>query len=340
MGKREGLSIIIPIYNVENYIEECLLSVVESLGSLPNIEILLINDGSLDNSGNIAKRYAETYDNFIYIYKPNGGLADARNYGIDHARYDYIGFIDSDDWVDSVYFTKIVEALEKNPDLIIFDVLDVVKGKTSEVLKGMDFEDVLWSAVPSACNKIFKRELFEKVRFPEGRIYEDVGTVYKLFYWVDHYIYLSEPLYQYRKHREGSILSTVSNRINDLYEALENTYEFYYEKNGLVEESRVGLCYQYIKLLSWSNMYRQLQYYKYNFFGFYLKMRKTRQLLYYRFPDWRENGYLNRNKLFFEKRFGDNYINKIDNIGSSPLKTLNVIIFVITKNRKRVVQSE
>ena len=336
MSESIGLSLIIPIYNVKDYIDECLQSVIVSMGDLSNVQVILVDDGSTDESGAIAMKYAEDHKNFFYHYKDNKGLSDARNYGLAYVRYGYVAFLDSDDSVRTSFFQEIFIALEKRPDMIIFDWVDVEEGKGFQLVSGMDFGEVLWTVQPGAWNKVYKLSLFEEIKFPKGRVYEDVGTIYKLLDSINHYIYINEPLYNYRKNRKGSILTSVSSNINDIYIALEDTYLFYSARNSLTNENRTGLCYQYVKLLSWSNMYRQLQFYKYNFWGFYLKMKETRQLIYKRFPEWRTNEYLIRNIAFFQSRLGNNYIKKIDSIGKSFLSTSRTILFLIIKNQKRI----
>lgn len=337
MSKTHGLSLIIPIYNVENYIDVCLQSVVESMMFIPNIQVILVNDGSQDNSGKIAKEYAEANSNFLYLEKKNGGLSDARNYGLEYVKFNYVAFLDSDDFLQKPYFTKICEAINTQPDIVIFDWLDFEEGKSTAVVGGMDFEESLWSIVPSACSKVFKTSVFQHVKFPTGRVYEDVGTIYKILFYTKDYLYINEPLYVYRKNRQGSIMSSVSENINDIYFALEDTYEFYKAKGALVGENRKGLCYQYVKLLCWSNMYRQLHYFKYNFWGFYLKMKETRQLIYERFPEWKQNEYLAQNSTYFNSRLGDRYVTKLDNLGKSLLSTGQTIIMLVSRNKKRLV---
>ncbi|MFD1031915.1 glycosyltransferase family 2 protein [Metaplanococcus flavidus] len=336
MLKTNGLSLIIPIYNVADYIEECLQSVYESMGNLPNIQVILVDDGSQDESGMIAKKFADANSKFLYLAKENGGLSDARNYGLEHVRYDYVAFLDSDDSIQLPFFQKIFIELERRPDMVIFDWLDVEEGKLPQAVSGIDFQEVLWTVQPSAWNKVYKTSLFEEIKFPVGRVYEDVGTIYKLLYYTNDYAYINEPLYNYRKNRKGSILTFVSLSINDIYSALEDTYQFYSAKDALTDENRKGLCYQYVKLLWWSNMYRQLQFFKYNFFGFYLKMKETRQLIYNRFPEWKQNEYLNRNTTFFKSRLGDGYVNKLDRIGKTLLSTSHTILFLVSKNQKRI----
>lgn len=336
MQKTHGLSLIIPIYNVENYIDECLQSVIESMGTLSNIQVILVDDGTQDDSGKIAKSYADKHSNLSYLKKENGGLSDARNYGLEFVHYNYVAFLDSDDWIEQSFFEKIFEALEKKPDMVIFDYLNVKKGSESQAVNGMDMPEILWSVQASACNKVYKTSMFEQIKFPKGKVFEDVATVYKLLYFVKDYVYINEFLYNYRQNREGSILTTISLNINDIYVALEDTHQFYLAQDALSGENQVGLAYQYVKLLCWSNMYRQLKYFNYNFAGFHLKMKETRQLVYERFPEWKQNEYLKQNGLFFKARLGDGYIHKLDRIGKTPLSTLQTTVFLVTKNRKRL----
>ncbi|SDI33634.1 Glycosyltransferase involved in cell wall bisynthesis [Planococcus glaciei] len=339
MDNNKGLSVIIPIYNVENYLEECLESVIQSMGDLPNIQIILVDDDSPDGSGRIARKYTKKHANFQYLFKENGGISEARNYGLQFVKYDYVTFIDSDDWIRQAYFERVIEAIQKKPDLIIFNWMDYLEGQAPQVVKGIEFAEFLWTAQPGAWNKVYNTVLFKNVSFPKGRVYEDVGTIYKLLYSTKDYIYINEALYNYRKNRKGSILSTVSSNINDLYEALESTYRFYLEHNALTNENRQGLCYQYVKLLGWSNMYRQLRFFKYNFWGFHRKMKATRCLIYTRFPEWKDNEFLQWNAPFFERRLGPDYIKRFDGIGKSFFWTFYTIAYLVVKNWKNYVQA-
>lgn len=307
-----GLSLIIPIYNVEDFIEECLISIVKSMGEIPNIEIILVDDGSKDKSADIAMEFDRLHPNFIYVKKENGGLSDARNYGLKYAKYDYVGFIDSDDSITVDYFEEIFKSLKKKPDLVVFDWLDVDDTNYKNVVKGIDSSEDLWTMKPSAWNKVYKKSLFDEMEFPKGMIYEDVGTVYKMIFNINEYVYINKPLYRYRKNRGGSILSTISPKINDIYEVLDDTYLYYKKKKALSELNIEGLCYQYVKLLLWSNMYRQLKFHKFNFIGFYKKMKETRNVIYMKFPNWKNNIYLKKNAEYFRTRLGVNFIHNLD----------------------------
>ncbi|WP_019241427.1 MULTISPECIES: glycosyltransferase family 2 protein [Bacillus] len=331
----EGLSIIIPFYNVEKYIEACLQSVVNSMDKLSNVQIILVDDGSKDSSGQIAKRFVKQYSNITYVSKENGGLSDARNYGLRYVKYNYVTFIDSDDYIAEDYFFEIFKAIQSKPDLIVFDWVDVGEKNYRNIVNGMELPNVLWTIQPSAWNKVYRKNLFDEVLFPKGKIYEDVGTTYKLLYYVNDFVYLKKPLYMYRKNRVGSILTTISPKINDIYHVLEDTYSFYKEKEALSVKNTKGLCYQYVKILLWSNMYRQLKLYKFNLVGFHMKMKQTRSLIYDLFPEWKSNTYINEKEDFFKERLGRDFVGKVDKIGKSFIETTAVIFFLILKNRKR-----
>ena len=118
------VSVIVPIYNVEKYLEKCLDSLVNQ--TLEDIEIILVNDGSTDNSGEIAKKYANKYkDKIIYLEKENGGLSDARNYGLEYVKGDYISFVDSDDYISKNLYSELVKYMDEDYDMIKFKILTV-----------------------------------------------------------------------------------------------------------------------------------------------------------------------------------------------------------------------
>ncbi|MEE6133335.1 glycosyltransferase family 2 protein [Priestia sp. GS2] len=335
-----GLSVIIPIYNVEEYLAECLDSIVRSVKhskNEANIDIVLVNDGTKDNSGKIAKRYSEKY-NFKYVEKTNGGLGDARNFGLNYAQKEYVAFIDSDDKISEAFFSEIFNSLKTNPDLVIFDWYDYFEGEDNpeKIVKGIENQDYLWSVQPSAWNKVYRKSFFENIKFPIGKVYEDVGSIYKILSNVKTYSYIESPLYIYRKGRQNSLLTTINPKINDIYEVLENTYLYYADeiKNGnkVVEQ---GLAYQYVKLLMWSNMYRQLKFYKVKLWSFYKKMKYTRLLIYKRFPGWKEHEFIQKNSGFLKERFGKSYIYSIDKLGKSFFETNLILLAVIFRNIRR-----
>ena len=166
------LSVIIPIYNVEKYLSKCLNSCNQAKKD-HQIEFLLINDGSTDNSGEIAKKFCDENSDFKYHLKINGGLSDARNYGLSNSKYDYIFYLDSDDTITEDSFDLIFEGINKKVDLVIFDMLFVWENSDeTKYLKCFDNSDnyikQLLLKSPSACNKVFKKKILKDNLFPVG----------------------------------------------------------------------------------------------------------------------------------------------------------------------------
>lgn len=214
------ISIIIPIYNVEKYLPKCIESILNQ--SLKEIELILVDDGSLDNSGNICDQYAKLDSRIKVIHKANGGVSSARNIGVKASSGQYIGFVDPDDYIDKDMYSKLYElCIKSKSDIAICKLGREINGniinkndKETELelsnLEGMRelFKGELYRF--SLCNKLFKRKCFEGVIFPDGRIHEDLSTTYKLFASSNRSIYTSYMGYIYVK-RENSILTSTYN---------------------------------------------------------------------------------------------------------------------------------
>ncbi|MBR3167082.1 MAG: glycosyltransferase family 2 protein [Erysipelotrichaceae bacterium] len=186
------VSVILPIYNVEKYLARCLDSVVSQ--TYHNLEIILVDDGSTDGSGSIAERYAETDKRITVYHKKNGGLSSARNYGIDRCNGEYLTFIDSDDYVESDYVSYLFELLNNQTYKLsicsiyndfedsgrVVDNGDHTKRILSakEAIEMMCYHDLVDTC---AYAKMYHRDLFKDVRYPEGKLFEDIGTTYLLF---------------------------------------------------------------------------------------------------------------------------------------------------------------
>lgn len=210
------ISIIIPIYKVEPYLRRCLDSVVNQ--TYTNLEIILVDDGSPDDCPKICDEYASRDNRIIVIHKKNGGLSDARNAGLDICKGEYISFIDSDDWVERDYIEVLFNLLQKtNADIAVgnhqlFSEDGVVYPQNiffDSVLDGYDATTMLIFKEPiqfvvSWC-KLYKRNLFGKVRFPVGKIREDECTSYQFFHYSKIVSTTSKTLYHYLK-RPDSII--------------------------------------------------------------------------------------------------------------------------------------
>jgi len=214
MSREIKVSVIVPVYNVEKYLEKCLDSLVSQ--TLKEIEIIVVNDGSPDDSQKIIDQYVTKYpEKIVSLMKENGGLGDARNYGLKYAKGEYIGFVDSDDWIDTkMYETMYQFAASGVHDFVICDFTSIIDGwKTGWHSTGFrgdaptpnkhDFMTHCFEPA-TACNKLIHKSLFRFAVFNTGW-YEDMATTPVLMSYANKIGYLPSQLYYYRQ-REGSII--------------------------------------------------------------------------------------------------------------------------------------
>ena len=211
MGNEKLISVIIPVYGVENYISQCLDSIINQ--SYQNLEIIVINDGTKDRSAEIAKEYARK-DSRIRVYDyENAGVSVARNRGLDLAKGDYISFVDSDDWLNSDFYKKLADALETNDaDIAKCSIVetDTVTEKNicfqKSKAKEADFDlyfgkvGILWIVV---WNALYKREIVTDVRYPAGVNFEDNYGSGMYIFKAKKVIELKDALYYYRYNTSG-----------------------------------------------------------------------------------------------------------------------------------------
>ncbi len=330
------VSVIVPVYNVENYLRECLQSLVDQ--TLQDIEILVINDGSPDNSQSIIDEFAAAYPEKIRPFvKENGGLSDARNFGLDRAKGAFIAFVDSDDYVALDMMEKLYNAaMEGDADLVICDLTKfypVSKKKikrishpvTSHTDYGMSiFENplILRYASSYACNKLFKREIFTEsgLRFPRNQWFEDSAVVYNLLAQAKRIAAVKEELYFYRINRPGAITSTLNDKIFDIFKSCESLVGFYTHRGhmaalhpeveylcimhlharllALTEESHVGLALRFTQ-------------------AYFCWMDAN-------FPNWRQNKYYAESQ---ENKFLRNKLRGFDGCRNSKAKVMLYYIF-------------
>lgn len=257
------VSIVVPIYNVEQYLKTCIDSIISQ--TYTNLEIVLVDDGSTDSCPKQCDQYAKIDKRIKVIHQKNAGLSAARNSGLQCSNGKYIAFIDSDDVISSEMIEKLYTAIINNScqvsccryvrftnDKDLSRELDVVR--RSYVYSG---EEALFSIYCSkiknieftAWNKLYKRELFlnHNIQYPVSRLYEDIFTTYKLLYYSDRVAFINEELYYYRQ-RSGSIMnqSLTMKRLDALDGHLE-CLDFYYKKNksnllGCELNAFWGLC--------------------------------------------------------------------------------------------------
>ena len=228
---RDCVSVIVPVYNVESYLLECLDSI--SSQTYTNIEIVAVNDGSTDSSRSLLETYQEKEKRLVIYDKENGGLSDARNYGIKRAKGNYIICVDGDDRIHPKMIEDLYYALQENEaDISVCDMLYFYETKEDSYSSGGDFICTNIHETPeliainnSACNKMYHKDLFKDIEFPVGLLFEDLATIPILLYNAKKVVKVNGPYYGYRQ-REGSIMHTASKRIFEIYDALDRVRDY------------------------------------------------------------------------------------------------------------------
>lgn len=214
------ISIIIPIYNVSKYLNKCIDSLLNQ--SYKNTEIILVNDGSTDESGKICDEYATIHKNIKVIHKTNAGVSQARNTGIETATGDYICFVDGDDYVTANYISDMLNIAKKEAvDIVTCNQIKIWEdGKKIElfenniplnkyiVLTGIEtLSDMLYgkTCYATCCCKLYKRNIFDKIRFPSISMGEDSYTMYYCFLNAESVAHLHSPNYYYLQHAESAM---------------------------------------------------------------------------------------------------------------------------------------
>lgn len=237
------ISVIIPAYNTEEYMEECLDSLLQQ--TIGDLEIIVVNDGSTDGTHDILERYGAEYPEKIKVFhKENGGQASARNLALKHAKGEYLGFVDSDDWIDlDMYEVMYNKAKEEDADIVICDMVDHYPNETI-YHKASRFTDK-FRVTPSACNKIFRREFAEGVTFPEGLWYEDFEFTTKQLMKTEKISVVHEGFYHCHC-REVSTMNNNNAHMNkDILTVIQNIDAFAVEK-GWAEKYADVIEYLYI----------------------------------------------------------------------------------------------
>lgn len=232
------ISIIVPIYKVEEYLEKCIESILAQ--SITNFELILIDDGSPDECGKICDFY-ESKDNRIkVVHKQNEGLSAARNSGLNIAEGDYVGFVDSDDWIHKeMYEILLTLLIDNNADIAqcefirTFDEEESVDNSQRNTIETFDNNESLKNiynkkaiSTVVSWNKLYKRELFEYIRFPKGKIHEDEFTTHKLLYKSKKLVYTNKVLYFYRQTPNSIMNSKFNKKRLDILDAMQERLEF------------------------------------------------------------------------------------------------------------------
>ena len=217
------ISIIVPVYDVEKYLENCIESILNQ--TFKDFELILVDDGSTDNSGKICDIYEKKDSRIKVIHKNNGGLSSARNAGLDIACGKYVGFIDSDDSIHPRMYEILYDLIKKYESDIsccnykkIYDIfkdeyenvnsLEVIEMSNIEAIKNL-YDKEIGVKLVIACNKLYRKNLFDNIRYKVGRVHEDEFMAHRILYNCKKITYVDNELYYYLQ-REGSIMSKKS----------------------------------------------------------------------------------------------------------------------------------
>lgn len=286
------ISVIIPVWNVEKYLSKCIESLIHQ--TIP-VKILLINDSSPDHCQDIIDTYKEKYPELIESYiKPNGGIADVRNYGLSKVITPYFGFLDSDDYAEPDMYEKLLKAIEEeNADMAVSHFY----WEYSEENKKMGYDgpyhpkkEMLVSQMATLWNKIYRTEWVKSIplQFPTGYRYEDAYFLYCLAPFVKKLAFVDQAFVHYVQ-REGSITHNNNEKVKDMVHVFEGILDFYHE-NNIYDEYKVELEYLYTKFFLGNSFLRSVQ----------IKDKTIRketlnlsyQTLIYHFPLYFKNPYL------------------------------------------------
>ena len=234
------ISIVVPVYNVEGYLKQCLDSILEQ--TYRNWELILVNDGATDSSGQICQEYAEKDARIRYFEKENGGLSDARNYGIEQAQGEYLTFVDSDDFLDASHLSVLYNALVNNDaDISIANYANYQTSTATfylhtfgeyyekiytseELIDDLSFLERNDLSFSTIWGSLYKKSVFSFLRFPKGVIGEDVALIYKMYTQVDKIVYVHKDTYIYRENDSGisksKIYPLVTAQLNHVAERL------------------------------------------------------------------------------------------------------------------------
>lgn len=258
------VSVIIPVYNVQDYLARCVDSVIAQ--SYCNLDIILVDDGSIDSSGDLCDHFALRDNRIRVVHKDNGGLSDARNAGLDIARGYYVTFIDADDYVHPQFIETLINTINSTgAQIAVSTWQELNDGSTPRKVRTSNppctcytQDEAIFSVFyqrtlnHSACSRVFEKQLFSNLRFPQGALYEDLAIIYPLLKQVNKVALVKAPMYYYM-HRPGSIITTMSLRrtqVLDHLDALEKQVAAHDPKFLPAVRSRhLSACFNMLRLM-------------------------------------------------------------------------------------------
>lgn len=242
------ISVIVPIYKVEKYLDKCIRSIVEQ--TYKNLEIILVDDGSPDRCGEIAESWAAKDSRILYLKKTNGGVSSARNYGIDNSHGEFLAFVDSDDYIAPSMYEELYKAIIDNAaDMTVCDCNEVYEDGSPYLANShrpllpytcFSREEYLWRLFKSisslnygvAWNKLYKAKLFEEARYPIGKINEDQFIIHYIVHKATKIVTINQKLYYYVQH-SSSIMGSIKQNPKAIcgIEAYEDRQQFLTDNN-------------------------------------------------------------------------------------------------------------
>ena len=289
------ISIIVPVYNVEKYLSKCLDSLVNQ--NYKNYEIIIVNDGSTDNSEIIIEDYAKKYPKLIKHYtKKNGGLSSARNYAIKESKGEYLLFVDSDDSIEDNTLNILDNNIDNNTDILVFN-MNVIRNKIKIPVHQFNVKvtNLIKRYIvgnPSACNKLIKKELLtnNKLYFKEGIYYEDLNLLPTLVNYTNKIKFINNPLYNYYvRHNSITNKTKYNKKMDDIFLIVEELY------NELDNKYSNEIEYLFIEHLLRNTSLRYIEYEKYD------KIENVIDLITIKYPKWYKNIYFKKYYTFKQK---------------------------------------
>lgn len=255
--KNDVISVIVPIYKVEEFLDECIQSIVDQ--TYQNLQIILVDDGSPDRCGEMCEDWARKDKRIEVIHKKNGGLSDARNVGLAEATGEFIAFVDSDDWIEPQMYEVMMAALiAEEAELVACGIVDFYSereiehsmpykvGTSKEFLKFI-YKDTTFPV--SAVNKLYRKHCWDSLRFPKGKLCEDAFTTYLLVDQAKKIVQIPDILYHYRI-RESSIMTTRFRPARmDEEEAWRHNYQYMQERHPEIAKIAYDFYLQKVNIL-------------------------------------------------------------------------------------------
>ena len=293
----KDVSIVVLVYNIEKYLDKCLQSLVNQ--SYQNKKIVIVNDGSTDNSLNIIQKYQSENPNLISVYSiENGGRSNARNYGISKVETKYFTFVDGDDYLDVDFLKIMMSQVKDNIDIVVCNAMRIINGEEKSVLKlfkgGIaEKNKAMMLSHPGPCGKIYRTKIFTEnnLKFLEDiRLYEDLAVIPAIGLYTDKIIYVDKPLYKYVIHNNSAIRQVEFNEnLNDIFEVMN------YLSNTFSDSYKEELEYIYIEHLLRT---ASLRYSKFKQGKKYIN--KISNIMHEKYPNYRKNKYYKKAKFGFK----------------------------------------